>query len=290
MRGVQQEQNIARHEWREQLAGSLGWVCLVLAHCLWIDLAPAWHLDEAWAGLYAHRIATEPGFWPIQAMVPYTFAWPHYWAALFFKIFGTCVATYRAAGQVAVITGIFLIAESLRKAGEKKAAYFLPGVIAFFPALVINQRWVIDMNTFHVLCVGLFSLGLVTRWKNGSGGLAYVLMGTGGFFGVTSHVVFLGPLLAVWLCLFICGKLERKSDRLFIVTLLISFYPLLAWIFTHSSDPSQVVRLAAILTVLAAAQGVPPRFWASHHASSRLDSRRSTLTRNSTFNPFHYIH
>jgi hypothetical protein len=39
---------------------------------LFIAKAPGIHFDEAWAANYAHKIASEPGFWPINAMSPYT--------------------------------------------------------------------------------------------------------------------------------------------------------------------------------------------------------------------------
>ena len=67
----------------EQILWSLGWVFLIGTHTLFLDQAPGFHYDEAWAALFSQRILKEPGFWPFQAMSPYASAWSHYVAAIF---------------------------------------------------------------------------------------------------------------------------------------------------------------------------------------------------------------
>ena len=242
------------------MLSGLGFFALVLAHFAWLNLAPGWHLDEAWAGLYAQRIALEPGFWPLQAMVPYTLAWAHYLTAIFFRVFGISVVVYRAVGELEVFLGVALLSRALWNWGEKRAATLLPGVVAFFPALVMNHRFVIDMNTFHVLCAGIVALGMSFRRRKPA--TSYALMGLGAFFGVTSHVVFFGPLLAAWFCLFVDGRLTSRMDRVFITGFLLSLFPFLGLVYATSSDSFQATALMALVVALILVHLLPPQFWA----------------------------
>jgi len=192
----------------------LGFLALGLTHFLWLSQVAGWHYDEAWAGNYAYRIATEPGFWPLSAMTPYTAAWSHWIAALAFHFFGTTVLVYRATGILEVIAGLALIAAALWRKGERSTASLLPWVVAFFPAIVMNHRWVIEMNTLFVLCAGLivFGLSLERTWR------ARALIILGVTVGVTSHVLFLAPILALWFCGFVSGNWGQgqhaRGDRM----------------------------------------------------------------------------
>jgi hypothetical protein len=192
----------------------LGFLALGLTHFIWLSQVAGWHYDEAWAGNYAYRIATEPGFWPSSAMTPYTAAWSHWIAALAFHFFGTTVLVYRATGILEVISGLALVSAALWRKCERSTASLLPWVVAFFPAIVMNHRWVIEMNTLFVLCAGMivFGLSLERTWR------ARALIILGVTVGVTSHVLFLAPVLALWFCGFVSGNwghgADAKGDRM----------------------------------------------------------------------------
>lgn len=125
-------------------------------------------------------------------MSPYTSAWSHYIAAAFFKLFGTSLWVYRASGISLVVAGVFLICMALKNLNQARAAAILPWVAAFFSAAVINHRFVIEINTFHVFCFGLFVWGLssASRWASSLAILSAVVL------GVTSHVLFIAPVFA----------------------------------------------------------------------------------------------
>lgn len=227
-----------------------GWIALFFTHLFSLTQVGGWHLDEAWAGNFSHRIAFESGFWPFQAMSPYTTAWSHYIAALAFRIFGTSVFVYRATGILEVFLGIALITATLARRGEIKAAALLPGVIAFFPVLVMNHRWVIEMNTFFVLCAGLVTYGIASRRQ----GLAYI----GAFLGITSHVLFLAPCLALLYWCWVNGKLDRRQ-RMSIGALAITLGAFFVRIFlrTESDDHMKALALIGLSIVIAFGAQVP---------------------------------
>ncbi len=205
--------------------GALGFFALLLTHFYGLHWVPGWHLDESWAAQFSYKILTEPGFWPIQAMSAYTGSWSHYLTSLFFKVFGTNLVVYRASGLIQVCLGVVFIMASLWEIGEKKASVFLPWLIAFFPALVINHRWVIEMNTFYVLCAGLVSYGLSLRWKRGGSFQSDLLIILGIFLGTTSHILFLAPVLALWYCLYFSGNLSSRRDRALVMIVSLCLLP-----------------------------------------------------------------
>ena len=178
----------------------LGCGILFFNHLIFLSQVPGLHYDEAWAGNFAHRIAADPGFWPLQAMSPYTSAWSHAWAALFFKIFGTSVFSYRLAGVLLAIGGILLLSRALYIIGEKRAASFFPGVAGLIPALLVNHRFGIEITTFHVFCFGLlgWSLAIWVTTKDRKFA-AFFGLGLAVLLGVTSHILFLAVVLALWM-------------------------------------------------------------------------------------------
>jgi hypothetical protein len=175
--------------------------------------AGGFHFDEAWAALFSHRIASEPDFWPIAAMSPYTSAWGHYITALFYKIFGTSLLIYRLSGISLVVLGVALLSQALKKMGQPRAGALLPWVIAFFSAAVINHRFAIEINTFHVFCLGLLAWGLSeivsekgSTWRSHIAVLASIV------FGITSHVLFLAPAFALLILCFWTDRFLPEND------------------------------------------------------------------------------
>jgi hypothetical protein len=142
-------------------------------------------------------------------MSPYTSAWGHYVTAVFYQILGTSLFSYRLSGIALVIAGVCLISLALKNLGQTRAAAVFPWIIAFFSAAVINHRFAIEINTFHVFCIGLLAWGLsnkASNWKSDIAILAAIV------FGVTSHVLFLAPAFALLLLSFWCGSFWPEND------------------------------------------------------------------------------
>ncbi|MGZ3689287.1 MAG: hypothetical protein ACXVBW_13365, partial [Bdellovibrionota bacterium] len=218
------------------LAAIGGFLALLVTHFAWLRNVGGWHFDEAWAANYAYRIAHEPGFWPLGAMTAYTWAWSHYVAAAFFKIFGASVFVHRASGLTLTVAGVALISGALHRVGEKKAAAWFPLIVAFFPTLVMNHRWVIEENSFFVLCAGMIALGLAERVRRGPWIPAYALIASGILLGVTSHTVFFGSALALWVCLFATGRLHRPADRIVSALIACSFLPFFLYVLRKEPE------------------------------------------------------
>ncbi len=189
----------------------MGLAALTVTRLLFLGQLPGFHYDEAWAANFAYRIASEPHFWPLGAMSPYTSAWGHYWSALFFYFFGTSLFVYRASCTSLVVLGDLLLSLALFHFKEKKAACLLPWLLAFTPVLFINERFAIDITSFHVFCLGLlaFALSLIHRGSK-KNRWASILIPTAIIAGVTSHVLFIGVALSV----LYASVINRKSSPL----------------------------------------------------------------------------
>ncbi|MDR3606432.1 MAG: hypothetical protein P4M08_03515 [Oligoflexia bacterium] len=175
--------------------GLFGLLALAASRLICLSQAPGFHYDEAWAANFAHRIATEPGFWPLAAQSPYTSASGHYIAAAFFRIFGTNLFVYRSSGIALMVAGAFLLMRALRGFGEARAALILPWLLAFSVTLAINERFVIDLTSFHAFCLGLFAFGISLFYRRiPAWGALWTTLAV--LFGVTSHVLFIGVALA----------------------------------------------------------------------------------------------
>jgi hypothetical protein len=203
----------------------VGMAVLGATRFLFLGAVPGLHYDEAWAALFAHRIATEPHFWPLTAMSPYTSPWSHYWAALFFKIFGTSLLIYRASAVALVLAGVAYLSAALRRFGKARAAVILPWLLAFAPALEINERFAIEIDSFLVFCLGLLAYGVALLSSSTPGtpatpadtgkarrvgslfGTSYLIKAA--LLGVTSHILFIGTILS----LAGAALLSRKGER-----------------------------------------------------------------------------
>ncbi len=221
----------------------LGSAALLFTHLYQLTWLPGFHFDEAWAANYAYRIATEKNFWPMNAMSAYTAPWAHYGAALFFHVFGTSLFIFRASQIFFVFAGIFLSSLALRKKGERVAAALLPLFLAFFPALVMNHRFAIEMNGFHVFCFGLLIYGVAYDRA-----LAVI---AGALLGVTAHVLFLAQLLAllVVVLLFSSPKEIGKKWRYSIVAIALLLLPFFYSMSQQLPSPGKAYALmiAALL-------------------------------------------
>jgi hypothetical protein len=183
---------------------ALGILFLGYAHFFALREAPGLHFDEAWAMNFAHRIATEPGFWPLTAQSPYTSPWAHYWAALWMRIFGSELLVFRASQVFFSFGGLLFLGLSLRDQGLRRAALWLPLSAALLPGLVLNHRFAIELNGLHAFCFGLAIWGL--RRAPWLSALAWIV-------GSTAHILFFALGLALLGALIWEKRELRRADR-----------------------------------------------------------------------------
>ncbi|NUM89276.1 MAG: hypothetical protein HUU37_08745 [Bdellovibrionales bacterium] len=162
---------------------------LLILHFWRLEDVPGFHFDEAFAARLALRVATEAGYWPVEAQSPFTSAWSHWVAAAGFRVLGAGILEFRLLHMLEVWGGmIFLWAAVGKRWGKEARAWFFPAV-ALLPALYLNHRFAIELTGFHVFCFGVMVFGIAHRqvWM----AVAAAVL------GVWSHVLFLAPVLAV---------------------------------------------------------------------------------------------
>jgi hypothetical protein len=213
----------------------LGFLLMISTGLYQISLVPGLHFDEAWAGNYAYRIFSEPGFWPIEAMSPYTHPWAHYVTAAFFHLFGANLFVYRAAGVAMNAVGAICAWFVLWRAGERKAAAVFPFILALFVPFLLNERFSIELTSFHVLCFGVLLLGTHLR--------SMVIVFFAAIFGITSHILFLAPVLgslAVWG--FQSGRWQRTHRAIVLLTA-VGLWPFLWKIYQEIPEKDKALFL-----------------------------------------------
>lgn len=201
---------------------------LVVAHHFHgIGDFPGFHFDEGWAARYSHRIAFEPGFWPLTAMSPHTSPWSHYWTALLFKFFGSSVEVFRASSVILSLASLFLIGLLLILRVSFFSGLAFLAMTATAPVLLHNHRFAIEINSFLPLCFAVLLWGLALWSQRGAERLAYGLILGSLVFGVTSHVLFLGVPLALLLnVVWVQERIDARQRQLIESTslLLIPFF------------------------------------------------------------------
>ncbi len=214
---------------------------------------PGIHFDEAWAANFAARIAGEQGFWPREAMSPYTSAWAHYVSALFFHFFGVNLTVYRASQLFMSLAGIALLTLAVKKRYGNRAAWLVPTAVFSLPGLFLNQRFGIEINSFHVLIFGWFTFALVTgqRWQ-----AALAIL-----FGVTSHVLFFSVGVAFVAFLVLARKKLRPQDRLWIVGTALVFIPFFAQLLARIPETGKVLALLAVIGFVVVMFATPLFSW-----------------------------
>ena len=236
------------------LLSLLGFGFLIATGLLWVARIPGLHFDEAWAANFAYRILTEHGFWPLSAMSPYTHPWAHYVTALFFHLFGTSVFVYRAAGVSMNVAGALLAWVALMRWGERRAAALFPFLLAFFVPFVLNERFTIEITSFLILCLGLLILGAQLR--------SSIVVFVAAFFGVTSHLLFLAPVLALLSVWGLQSGRWRFSHRMLVLMTALSLAPFLWSVYREipEKDKASVLLLAdAAVIVFVVVFGQMPR-------------------------------
>jgi hypothetical protein len=196
---------------------------------------PGFHFDEAWAANYAHKIAFTPGFWPLESQSAYTTPWTHYIGAIVFKLFGASLSVFRV-GQIGMcVLGLLLLGLAVGKRfGPRVGAIFL-WLVAFAPVLLLNHRFAIEMHGFQVLCYGLCAWGLVSG--------ASIFLWLGLFFGLTSHILFLGPALAFFGVLVLRGYRFGLNEKRSLTILCAALIPFFLYTATHLEKPWKGIAL-----------------------------------------------
>jgi hypothetical protein len=221
----------------------LGYIALALLHFHSLPVYPGLHFDEAWAMNYSWRIASEPGFWPLEAMSPYTAPWAHYWAALWLKAFSPSLFVFRASQAALSLGGILALHFSLPRASR----FLLPWALLLLPGLILNHRFAIELTGLHALCLGLLCLGLSRRW--------WALALVAALVGSTGHILFYGVALGL---LFALLTTARGTERLLLPgprLALVSFFALISLFFLRVAFaiPEKGKGVALVLSSIAAA-------------------------------------
>ncbi len=228
-----------------------------LTHGLWIHAVPGLHYDEAWAANFAARIADGNGaFLPFEAQSPYTAAWGHYGAALAFKLFGVSLAVYRISQILWVWLGSLLIAGAIGIRSGRRASVAFLWLMASSLALVLNHRFAIDVNTFHVFCLGLMALGLAL-WEL-MPALSCLLLGAGAWLGITSHLAFLAPVLGLYAASFFRGPWGRRVQWT-VTALALLLLPRMIQIHQAIPEKDKVAVLIAGICAAAVLAWLQPR-------------------------------
>lgn len=173
--------------------------------------APAFQFDEAWWALFDHRFFAEPR---LHGMSGYTLSFIHGLTALGLKLFGPHVAVYRAVGKLAVLVGTGALSLALWRRGERRTAALLPWAHAALPGLVMNERWVVELNTFGALALGLSAWALthaLSQKKPGRGAVAALAFAAA--LSVSVHVLLVVPWLALAGVLVISGASVPRAQR-----------------------------------------------------------------------------
>ena len=209
-------------------------------------------MDEGLLGDTANRIASGESIPFLEGMVSYTTWICSYVPAVLFKWLGVNQVVYRMSGVIEVVLGVLLISLALFLVNQKKTAIILPGVIAFFPALVINQRWVVEACTFFVLCAGIAALGLSLKYRGKFPWLSSFLVIVGTCAGIHSHIVFLAPVISLYLCLITSGKITRLEDRLTVLCICVLQIPFFLKIgkLERSAELQSIFLISADIAII----------------------------------------
>jgi hypothetical protein len=223
---------------RQCLVLGLGFLAYFLTHCLFLDQVPGIHFDEAWAANFAHRLSTGQLGIPIEAMSPYTVPWSHAVTALFFKLFHTSLFVDRLSGIFLSALGVFLACCALLHENKPQAASILPWICAFFLPLVLNHRFCIEITTFQVFCFGLLLYGL-SRDLCSLTGLAI-------FMGITSHILFIAPVLALWIVRRLNPLALTRREKTLVVGVCVSLIPFLVRVLIRIPEREKSVALLVL--------------------------------------------
>lgn len=158
-----------------------------------LTAVPGLHFDEAWQGVFAHRIASEAGFYPMSAMNSYTSPVVHYLLALAFKLFGPSLVVMRGTYAFFNFATLGLILVLFWRAKEKKAAFWFVLLWALLPLSVHDHRFYVEMTGLFGLCLAFVLWGLALWHKRPI--LSFTLTLIAIIAGSYSHVLFVAVFI-----------------------------------------------------------------------------------------------
>ena len=238
------------------------WILAIIAysvtHLLFFSTSPGFHYDEAWAANFSLRIAELKDFWPFQAMSVQTHAWHHYWIALFFRLFGSSVESFRLANILLGLLGVILLGKSLARwfQNECWASAFI-FLVGLQPALVMNHRFSIELTSFHVLCFG----GMVF-WGTRGRPWDHIFSAVFAAIGISSHIFFVAPALAFLTTAFIVVRGSARKIQMAMATTTLLSLPFLVFLQTAYPERNKAqALLVLVLSILAAGFSLPQLLW-----------------------------
>lgn len=176
-----------------------------------LTAVPGLHFDEAWQGLFAHRIASEAGFLPTAAMNSYTSPIVHYLLAGAFKLFGPTLTAMRGTFAAMNLLTLGLLVALLLRLREKKAAVWFALLWALLPLSVHDHRFYVEVTGFFGLCLAVMLWGCAL-WQERPA-ISSTLLIVSVLAGAYSHVLFIAIFISAVLVGALSFPREFRSPR-----------------------------------------------------------------------------
>jgi hypothetical protein len=224
---------------------------------------PGLHFDEAWQGMFAHRIATEPGFHPFTAMNSYTSPIVHHLLALVFLAFGPRLAAMRGTYAVMNFATLGLIVALLARRESVRAAAWFAILWALLPLSVHIHRFYVEVTGYHglALAVALWGLALWKKWPK----LSFILLAGALIKGTYAHILFVAVFYSGIFVIARAYPAELKSGRaralIALVALAVSPLAIRMGLGLHKAAPFAMAAALALTAAWAAAGPRLGRLW-----------------------------
>ncbi len=173
-----------------------------------LDL-PGLHFDEAWQGLFAHKIAVISDFYPTTAMNSYTSPILHYVLAIVFKIFSPSLFTMRMFFAVLNLSTLALLTTFIYKVSNPIASAIFCIFWALLPLSYVNHRFYIELTSFHGFCLAILIWALYYFKKPWSPFMIVFSI----LAGCYSHIIFITVYFSTLLISMRHFPLEVKSKK-----------------------------------------------------------------------------
>lgn len=228
----------------------LGFLFLFTAHTLLLQDVGGLHFDEAWSANRAlHYAKTLRGLETTlehkeALQSSYATPWPARIAGAAFALWGEAdLLRFRAVHVSLVLAGILLAAWALRLVFGLGPAQFLPWVLLGLPGFVIGARLAIDLTGVHIFALGLLLLGLAWRIIGYRAWDARIAILVAALLGVSTHILFLAPLLAAFFIYWYQANTVARGDQRLIQVICLALLPLIFSVITGLPNPSKGILL-----------------------------------------------
>lgn len=213
---------------------------------------PGLYFDESWQGLFAHRIATEPGFWPTQAMNAYTSPIVHYGLAAVFHYFGVGLESMRAAIGWLNLTSLAIFTYIVRQYFNKRSALWFMIFWSMLPMNVHAHRYYNEMTYFFLFCFALTCLGAhqLAHCKNRYRPMFSFLITFATLAGIYSHILFIIVPISFSLLSLRYHWIREKPFRLTLAVIYIFTLPLLFRMYEDLKKTSILLLILALVSAI----------------------------------------